>query len=108
MPAAVAAVKKSSKYLVRTAIPSAITVWLKAGSSDRSISPSTILTKASTPTARTSGSAYGSLINGFGPLDANARPAATPVAVAPTLDAGSHVSLSVLAMCLLSSRDDGQ
>ena len=50
--------------------------------------------KASTPTALTNGSANGSSINGFGPLDAIARRAATAVAVAPTLDARSQLSPS--------------
>src|SRR6202008_2685683 len=57
-----------------------------------SSSPSIILVKKSTPTARTSGSANGSLIKPRGSLDAMARPTATKVAVAPTLDARSQLS----------------
>ena len=58
----------------------------------------------------TNGSANGSLMSGSGCLDASARDAATPVAVAPTLDARSQVSPSVRAMTksLLSFCDDGQ
>jgi hypothetical protein len=48
------------------------------------------------PTARTSGSAYGSLISGRSARVAIARAAATMVAVAPTLDARSQVSPSYL------------
>ena len=54
--------------------------------------------KKSTPTARTSGSANGSSINASSALVAIARAAATIVAVAPTLEARSQVSLSVRAM----------
>ena len=54
--------------------------------------------KKSIPTARTSGSANGSLITGSAALVAAARYAATIVAVAPTLDAKSQLSLSVRAM----------
>jgi hypothetical protein len=50
------------------------------------------------PTALTNGSAKGSLINGSGLRVATARAAATIVAVAPTLDARSHVSLSARLM----------
>jgi hypothetical protein len=57
--------------------------------------------KKSTPTARTNGSANGSLISGLLARFANARPTATPVAVAPTLVARSQVSLSVRAMSAL-------
>jgi hypothetical protein len=39
------------------------------------------------------------LISGLLARFANARPTATPVAVAPTLVAKSQVSLSVRAMC---------
>ncbi|CKU04443.1 Uncharacterised protein [Mycobacterium tuberculosis] len=49
----------------------------------------------SMPTARTSGSANGSLIKGFSALLANARAVAIIVAGAPTLEARSQVSLSV-------------
>ena len=51
--------------------------------------------KKSTPTARTNGSANGSLINASSAVVAIARAAATMVAVAPTLDARSQVSFSV-------------
>ncbi len=61
---------------------------------DASTSPSIILTKNSMPTARTSGSANGSSIRWRGSLVAIARPAATMVAVAPTLEARSQVSPS--------------
>src|ERR1700722_2378851 len=67
--------------------------------SAKSISPEAALVKRSSPTARTSGSAKGSLITGWGRRLAAARAAPTMVAVAPTLLAKSHVSLSVLAMC---------
>jgi hypothetical protein len=81
--------------LVRTAIPSTID-WIRTGEAfsiaSTSRSPSIILVKNSTPTARTSGSANGSLIKPRGSLVAIARPAATMVAVAPTLDARSHSS----------------
>ena len=66
-------------------------------SSGRS-SPVTSRVKKSTPTARTSGSANGSLINALSAVVAIARAAATMVAVAPTLDARSHVSFSVRAI----------
>ncbi len=66
-------------------------------SSGRS-SPVTRRVKKSTPTARTSGSANGSLISAFSAVVAIARAAATMVAVAPTLDARSHVSFSVRAI----------
>src|ERR1700757_5248037 len=59
--------------------------------------------KKSTPTARTSGSAKGSLINALGPRLPNARPTATPVAVAPTLLLKSQVSPSKRAMYALHS-----
>ena len=84
-----------SKNRVRTAMPSLSRCAVKAGSSsDTSTSPFIIRIKASTPTALTNGSANGSSINGFGPLDAIARRAATAVAVAPTLDARSQLSPS--------------
>ncbi|BBX62199.1 hypothetical protein MSAS_13730 [Mycobacterium saskatchewanense] len=63
--------------------------------------------KKSTPTARTSGSANGSSITGLSALVAIARAAATIVAVAPTLLAKSHVSLSVRGMRLLSKSEVG-
>ena len=59
---------------------------------DGSSSPLASRVKTSTPTARTNGSAYGSLINAPSVLVAIARAAATIVAVAPTLEARSHVS----------------
>jgi len=81
--------------LVRTAIPSVI-ACMRTGVmfsiASRSSSPSIILVKKSTPTARTSGSANGSLIRPLGSLVAIARPAATIVAVTPTLEARSHSS----------------
>jgi hypothetical protein len=46
------------------------------------------------------GSANTSAISGSGPSEASAREAATPVAVAPTLEARSHVSFSVRGMNL--------
>src|SRR5882757_11423659 len=102
-PALVASAKKLSKNRVRTAIPSASRCEVKAGSSSvSSMSPFIILMKASTPTALTNGSAKGSSINGFGPLDAIARRAATAVAVAPTLDAKSQLSPSNRLVSLLS------
>src|SRR6201991_4630567 len=69
---------------------------------ERSSSPSIILTKKSTPTARTSGSANGSLISPRGSFVAIARPAAIIVAVAPTLDARSQLSSCVRGMAVLS------
>ncbi|CFE52105.1 Uncharacterised protein [Mycobacterium tuberculosis] len=80
---------------MRTAIPSIIAC---ARPGERfpvvaiSSSPSINLVKKSSPTARTSGSANGSLIKPRGSLVANARPAATMVAVAPTLEARSQLS----------------
>src|SRR6201998_368992 len=99
MPAAVASRKKSSKNLVRTASTSIIPVGLDCGSPEasRGISPSRICVKNPMPTARTSGSAKGSVINGSGALLAIARAAATIVAVAPTPEARSQLSLSVRA-----------
>src|ERR1700761_6688872 len=74
----------------------------------RSSSPSIILMKKSSPTARTSGSAYGSLISPSGSFVAIARPAATMVAVAPTLEARSQLSSSVrdIAALFLQRRGD--
>ena len=104
MPALVASMKNSSKNLVRTAMLSVIR-WTPAGepslSSSRSAgdnSPVASRVNRSRPTARTSGSAYGSLISGVSALLAIARAAATMVAVAPTLDAKSQVSSSVRAI----------
>src|SRR5581483_7476992 len=107
MPAAAESRKKSSKNFVRTAITSMIRCGAKSESPDSvsGISPSSIFVKKSMPTARTSGSAYGSLISGSGARVAIARAPATMVAVAPTLDAKSQVSLSVRAIaCLLFQR----
>jgi hypothetical protein len=56
------------------------------------------LVNTSTPTARTSGSAYGSLISAPSILVTIALAAATIVAVAPTLEAKSQLSSSVRAM----------
>jgi hypothetical protein len=61
-------------------------------------SPLASFVKNSTPTARTRGSANGSSMTGSSALVATARAAATMVAVAPTLEARSQVSLSVRAM----------
>ena len=61
-------------------------------------SPVASRVNTSTPTARTRGSAYGSLINAPSILVTIARAAATIVAVAPTLEARSHVSFSVRAI----------
>src|ERR1700677_4123213 len=61
--------------------------------SAESSSPLAHRVKKSTPTARTSGSAKRSSISAF--LVARALPAATMVAVAPTLVARSQLSLSV-------------
>src|SRR5882757_5898984 len=106
--------KKSSKKRVRTVICSRIAARVTSGSVVSAVavvSPSTSLTKVSMPTARTNGSAHGSSRRASGPWDAIARKAATAVAVAPTLEARSQVSPSVLAMVvllLLSGGDDGQ
>src|ERR1700739_1099456 len=99
MPAAVASRKKSSKNLVRTASTSIIPAGLGCGSPGASsgISPSRICVKNPMPTARTSASANGSVINGSGALLASARAAATIVAVAATLGARSPLSMSVRA-----------
>jgi hypothetical protein len=98
IPASAPAMKKSSKNRVLTAICSLIVLRFINGSSSLNASPSIIFTKVSTPTARTNGSANGSSRRGSGPWDATARDAATAVAVAPTLDARSQVSLSVRAI----------
>ena len=77
----------------RTAICSRRRCSLNVGSSSAmGTSPSSSRVKKSWPTARTSGSANRSLIKGCGPREASARPAATIVAVAPTLDARSQLS----------------
>src|SRR5262249_41650223 len=98
-----------SKYLVRTAIPLMI-ACVRAGDAfamvEKSISPSIIFTKKSSPTARTSGSANGSLINPRGSLVAIARRAAIIVAVAPTLEARSQLSSCVRAIAALSEGGD--
>src|SRR5262245_11996999 len=96
-PAAAASVNNSSNHRVRTVMPSAARRMLNSGStSSISISPSSARTKKSSPTARTSGSANGSSIRPS--RFESARCAATIVAVAPTLDARSQVSLSVRAI----------
>jgi hypothetical protein len=59
------------------------------------ISPLAHRARNSIPTARTSGSAKGSSISGLSAFVATALAAATMVAVAPTLVAKSHESLSV-------------
>src|ERR1700722_2161579 len=74
------------------------------GSSEKSSSPSIIFVKKSSPTARTSGSANGSLIRPWGSLVAIARPAATSVAVAPTLEARSQLSSSLRVISALFQR----
>ena len=53
--------------------------------------------KKGCPTARTNGSANRSSSSGSGPREANAREAATIVAVAPTLEARSQLSPSLRA-----------
>ena len=53
------------------------------------------------PTARTSGSANGSLMSGRALRVASARDAATMVAVAPTLDDRSQLSSSVRCVIAL-------
>src|SRR5262249_494380 len=58
--------------------------------------------KKSSPTARTSGSANGSLISPRGSFVAIARSAAIIVAVAPTLEARSQLSSCMRAMAALS------
>lgn len=64
------------------------------------MSPSTRRVKKSMPTARTSGAANGSLMMGSDSALASARAAATMVAVAPTLEDRSQVSLSVRVITL--------
>ena len=54
------------------------------------------------PTARTSGAANGSLMIGSVSSVASARAAATIVAVAPTLEARSQVSVSLRVIITLS------
>ena len=66
------------------------------------MSPSTTRVKKSMPTARTSGAANGSLMIGSVSLVASARAAATIVAVAPTLEARSQLSVSLRVMPTLS------
>ena len=103
MPAFVASRKNSSKNLVRTAMLSAMRDMAPADpvapsctsfNSLGSNSPLASRASRSTPTARTSGSANGSLISGLSARVAIARAAATMVAVTPTLDARSQVSPS--------------
>ena len=72
-----------------------------AGVGAGSISPSTTRVKKSMPTARTSGAANGSLMIGSASSVASARAAATIVAVAPTLEARSQLSVSLRAMLTL-------
>jgi hypothetical protein len=71
---------------------------LSASRSSARSSPVARRVKKSTPTARTNGSANGSLISASSAAVAIARAAATIVAVAPTLDARSQVSFSVRAI----------
>src|SRR6201999_2334310 len=102
MPAAIASWKNPSKNGVRTLIMLVI-CCRPHGSSGASISaalmsPPAHLARKSIPTARTSGSANGSSITGLSAFVAIARAAATIVAVAPTLEARSQVSLSVRGM----------
>ncbi len=87
--------KNSSKYFVRAAMLAVIRLTPISAWSSGPMSPRAIRMKKSTPTARTSGSANGSSISGSVSRDAAARAAATSVAVAPTLDAKSQLSLSV-------------
>ena len=68
------------------------------------MSPSATRLQKSRPTALTSGSANGSTISGSGCLVANARDAATDVAVAPTLEARSQVSPSLRVIVILPHR----
>jgi hypothetical protein len=75
-------------------MPSTASSSMSAGSS----SPAASRAKKSMPTAFTSGSAKGSLISGSSLLVATAGAAATIVAVAPTLEARSQVSLSLRAI----------
>ena len=67
------------------------------------MSPSTTRVKKSMPTARTSGAANGSLMIGSASSVASARAAATIVAVAPTLEARSQLSVSLRVMLTLPS-----
>ncbi|CFE54681.1 Uncharacterised protein [Mycobacterium tuberculosis] len=85
---------------MRTAFPYTIACATAGETSaivDMSSSPSIILVNKSSPTARTRGSANGSLIKPRGSLVASARPTATMVAVTPTLDVRSQLSSSVRA-----------
>ena len=67
------------------------------------ISPSTTRVKKSMPTARTRGAANGSLMIGSVSSEASARAAATIVAVAPTLEARSQLSVSLRVIITLPS-----
>src|ERR1700744_5608387 len=100
MPDAVASVMNWSMRRVRMAITSVIGCmphgWPGMSTWSALSSPFAQRVKKSTPTARTSGSAYGSSMSPA--RVARALPAATIVAVAPTLVARSQVSLSVRAM----------
>jgi hypothetical protein len=94
-------VKNWSKYRVRTATTSAICCTrgtVPSSMSPGCSSPQASRAKKSMPTALTNGSANGSLTSGSGLRVATARAAATIVAVAPTLDAKSHVSSSARLM----------
>jgi hypothetical protein len=101
MPAEVASTKNWSKNRVLAVRRSVIFCSPHGASamstSTGSSSPVAQRVKKSTPTAFTSGAAYGSSINGFAAAVACARAAATMVAVAPTLVARSQLSLSVLS-----------
>ena len=113
IPAAAASVKKSSKKRVRAAMPSANRLMptgeeppspSPASRSAGGSSPVASRVKKSIPTARTRGAANGSSITGWSARLATARAAATIVAVAPTLEARSQVSLSVRGMTHPSRR----
>ena len=94
-PAWAASRRNESKNRVRTAMPSLSRCGVNAGSSSASsISPFIIRMKASTPTALHQRLGEGIVDQGFGPLDASARRAATAVAAIPTLDAKSQLSPS--------------
>jgi hypothetical protein len=83
---------KSSKNRVRTAKNSGTQ---PGPTSSYSKAPLASFANRSIPAARTSTSACGSLMSGFGFLVATARAAATIDAVAPTLVARSQLSSSV-------------
>src|ERR1700722_411646 len=104
MSFAPAAAKKASKNFARTAKTSGIQpVPTSPPTLAKSSSPRASRAKKSTPVARTSGSANGSLITEPGRRLATALAAATIVAVAPTLVAKSQVSSSLRFIATLVS-----